>query len=267
VQEAPQRPSFPHWTESATNGTAFARGARAVTATPGAYILVLGMLGFGALCRDLGFSILEAAFVTGAIFQLPGMVAFVDELGRSASIGAAAIAIMLTAIRLLPMTVVLQPYLRGSTLPRWVDFYGAHFVAITSWVEALRRLPELPDRLRMPFYIGFGTTLCSLTMVATAIGYQVSGSVPTVVSGALLFLTPVYFATSLLSTATGVGDKLSLAIGAALGPVFFALAPGFDLVLTGLIGGTAAYFISRRIRASASSAPSADKNRHRSDQS
>ena len=253
----------PPWTAGATQAQAVRRGMLATLSTPGAYILIFGMLGFGALTRDLGFSIYEAAFITGAIFQLPGMVAFVDELGRGAPIAVTALAVLLTAIRLLPMTVVLQPFVRGSGWPRWAEFYGAHFVAITSWVEALRRLPELPTRLRLPFYIGFGTTLCTFTIIATVIGYLAAGSVPPFLAAALLFLTPVYFVTSLISTASDSGDKIALVIGTVLGPVLFVLAPGFDLMLTGLIGGTAAYLLGRTMRQRTAGAPSQPTDRGR----
>jgi len=231
-----------------TQGGAFMKGAAAVLTTPGAYILVFGMLGFGALTRDLGFSLPEAAFITGAMFQLPGMVAFADELARSGSIAVTALAVVLTAVRLLPMTVVLQPFLRGSGWPRWSQFAAAHFIAITSWVEALRRLPELPDRLRLPFYVGFGLTLCTSTLVATCVGHETAGAVPPVVTGMLLFLTPVYFMTSLISTVHGICDKLALAAGTAIGPVFYLTMPGFDLLATGLIAGTGAYLVERAVR-------------------
>lgn len=239
---------LPAWTLAASRRRAFARGAFEALSTPGLIILFFAMLGFGALTHDLGISAGQALFMTAAIFQLPGQVALVDQLAHDAALGAAAFAVMLTAVRMLPMTVVLMPYLRGSGLPRIVEVLGVHFVAITAWIESLRRLPELPVRLRLPYFLGFGGTLCLSTMLATLVGHQMAGVVPPVVTAAMLFLTPVYFIVSLLATARDLGDAAPLVIGLLLGPLFYLLAPGFDLMLTGLIGGTGAYLIGRAAR-------------------
>ena len=147
-----ERPA-PDWTVDCLPQQAFLRGLRATPWTPG-LILFLAMIGFGALARDSGFSVGQAVFTTVGIFQLPGQVALVDQVARGATYFAAALAVLLTAIRLLPMTVVLMPYLRGSELPRWLEYAAAHFVAITAWVEALRRLPPLPPHVRLPYFLG-----------------------------------------------------------------------------------------------------------------
>lgn len=234
---------------SRTSAHAFIDGMRAALATPGVYILILAMMGFGALARDLGFTAFEAAAITALVFQLPGQVALVDEAARGAAWTITAIAVLLTAIRLLPMSVVLMPYLRGSSAPRWAEMLATHFVAITSWVEALRRLPERPASERLPNFVGFGATVCTACTAATVVGHLALAAVPPMLAAVLLFLTPVYFVTSLISTAHTVDDRWALAIGVVLGPTVFLVLPGFDLLLTGLFGGTAAWLIGRRERA------------------
>ena len=223
-------------------------GVTAAIATPGVYILIFAMLGFGALARDLGFSAFEAAAITALVFQLPGQVALVDEAARGATGAVIAIAVVLTAIRLLPMSAVLMPYLRGSSAPWWAEMLATHFVAITSWVEALRRLPERPSADRLPFFVGFGATVCAASTVATLVGHLALAALPPLVAAVLLFLMPVYFITSLISTAVAFDDRAALVIGTVLGPLFFLLAPGLDLLLTGLLGGTLAWWIGRRSR-------------------
>ncbi|MEL7544975.1 MAG: AzlC family ABC transporter permease, partial [Pseudomonadota bacterium] len=114
-------PRAPSWTETATPQDAFLQGLRATPLTPG-IILFCAMIGFGAFARDAGFSLAQSLFITATIFQLPGQVALVDQTGRGAAALAVAFAVLLTAIRLLPMTVVLMPYLRGAPLPRVAEY-------------------------------------------------------------------------------------------------------------------------------------------------
>jgi len=208
-------------------------------------ILFFAMIGFGALARDAGLSAGQAVFMTVGIFQLPGQVALVDQIARDATLAAAAFAVLLTAIRLLPMTVVLIPWLSGSGLPRWMEYAGSHFVAVTAWVESLNRLPPLPQAVRLPYYLGFASVLCSSTVLATLAGYHLAGQVPSNLGAALLFLTPIYFVLSLIATAASLADRLAIALGVVLGPMFFIFMPGLDLLATGLAGGTLAYLIGR----------------------
>jgi hypothetical protein len=57
---------------------------------------------------------------------------------------------------------------------------------------------------------------------------------------------PVYFLLSLLATSQSRMDVLALAIGCALAPVLYLVAPGFDLLATGLVGGTLAFLLGGR---------------------
>ncbi len=102
---------------------AFVRGLREFPVVPGV-ILLSAVMGFGALARDLGVDLGVAVFSTAAIFALPAQVTLLTEQAHGASLLASAIAVMLTSTRLLPMAVVLSPYLRGSSLPRWALIPG-----------------------------------------------------------------------------------------------------------------------------------------------
>lgn len=234
----------PAWTVDCTPRRAFAQGLRTTPWTPG-FILFCAMIGFGALARDAGFSMGHGMFMSAGIFQLPGQVALVDQVARDASFIGAALAVVFTAIRLLPMTVVVMPYLRGSGLPRWMEYAASHFIAITAWVEALQRLPRLPPHVRLPYFLGFSIVLCLSTVVATMLGYFLAAELPPLLGAALLFLTPIYFILSLIAAAMSLADRLAIVFGVILGPVFFLLIPGLDLLGTGLIGGTLAYLIGR----------------------
>jgi hypothetical protein len=70
--------------------------------------------------------------------------------------------------------------------------------------------------------------------------------VPAAVSATLLFLTPIYFLLSLMATSRARIDRLAIGLGCALAPVLYVAAPGFDLLATGLLGGTLAFLLRGR---------------------
>ena len=100
-------------------------------------------MGYGALAHDAGFELGQTLLISASFYALPAQVIFVDQMARGASLAAAAFAVTLTAVRLLPMTVSMMPYLRDPELPRCVVFPIAHFMAVTSWIEGNRVLPGL----------------------------------------------------------------------------------------------------------------------------
>jgi predicted branched-subunit amino acid permease len=204
-------------------------------------ILFAGAAGFGALARDAGLSLFNAVFMMGVFFALPAQVVMMDQLARGGSILAGAFAVALTAIRLLPMTVALMPLLKGDK-SSWRQVLAVHFIAVTAWIEGMRRLPTIPQPLRLAYFIGLGTSFVGATLAGAAFGFLLAGAVPSILAAALLFMTPVYFFVSLLATARGGVDYIALALGSMLGPVFYVLVPGFDLLLGGIVGGTVAYF-------------------------
>jgi predicted branched-subunit amino acid permease len=153
--------------------------------------------------------------------------------------------VTLTAVRLLPMTVAIMPLLREDRTPLWQQLLVSHFVAVSVWVEAMRRMPELERPERIPFCFGMATVLLPSVVTAALAGHIAAGAVPPVLSAGLMFLTPIYFLLSTLAAARERIDLLAIGAGLVLGPVFFLYAPGFDLLLTGLIGGTLAFGVDR----------------------
>lgn len=220
---------------------AFWRGVAVAGTTPG-IILCASAAGYGALARDAGFSLWNSLFVMGVFFALPAQVVMLDQIARGASLAAGALAVSLTGLRLLPMCVLLMPLLKGprATRPRYL--LAAHFIAVTAWMEGWRRLPKLPAHLRLEHFIGIGTGLLIATLIGTFAGYEIAGNVAPIVAAVLLLLTPIYFLLSLAATAGTLSDKLAIVLGAIIGPPLFVLAPGFDLLLAGLIGGTIAHY-------------------------
>jgi predicted branched-subunit amino acid permease len=225
---------------------AFGRGLGLVLSVPAGLLFGAG-LGFGALARDGGFSFAQTAFITAGMFALPNQVVLVDQLARNETLLAAAFAVALAALRLLPMTVTVVPLLKGRRRrPLLLEAIAVHFVAVTPWVESQRHLPGLPADLRLAFYLGLGLAFWHAMLAGAMAGYGLAGSVPAAVSATLLFLTPIYFLLSLMATSRARIDRLAIGLGCALAPVLYVAAPGFDLLATGLLGGTLAFLLRGR---------------------
>ena len=100
---------------------AFARGLSVVVSIP-ALLLASAGVGFGALARDGGLSIWHTVFITGTMFALPNQVVLVDQLARNETLLAAAFAVALAALRMLPMTATkwtARTRSRGRRRPAW----------------------------------------------------------------------------------------------------------------------------------------------------
>jgi len=226
---------------------AFARGLGLVVSVPAALLFAAG-LGFGALARDGGFSIAHTAFITGSMFALPNQVVLVDQLARNEGLLAVAFAVGLAALRLLPMAVTIVPLLKDGRSRPALTVVAVHFIAVTPWIESQRRLPSVPAGVRLATHLGLGFAFWATMMAGTMAGYTLAGSVPATVSATLLFLTPIYFLLSLLATARVGMDLLAIGLGCALASVLYVLTPGFDLLATGIIGGTVAFLLRGRRR-------------------
>jgi predicted branched-subunit amino acid permease len=225
---------------------AFARGLVVALSAP-ALVLFSTAMGFGALTRDLGFTIGHALFMSVMMYALPAQVVLIDQIARGAAFTAAAFAVTLTAVRLLPMSITLFALIRDGPRIRPVHILASHLMAITVWLEGSRRLPLLPHDLRLPHFFGIGFAMFCSTALGSVVGFMIAGLLPAAVSAALLFMTPVYFLLSLLVGANKRMDWLAIAAGCLLGPLLFVILPGPDLMLTGLVGGTGAYLLSKRI--------------------
>jgi len=138
-----------------------------------------------------------------------------------------------------------MPILRAPRTGKLHQILLAHFCAITIWVESMHRLPQMPRGERVPYYWGFCTVLVSTNLVATIVGYEAAALLSLELAAGLLFLTPLYFVLSMLRASDTLADRLALLFGFALGPLVYVTMPGFELVLSGLVGGTAAYLIDR----------------------
>ena len=78
------------------------------------------------------------------IWAGPAQVLFYGGIAAGMAMPAIAVAISISSIRFLPMTMAILPMIRrpGHGLP--LQILAAHYMAVTVWSENLRRLPSVP---------------------------------------------------------------------------------------------------------------------------
>jgi predicted branched-subunit amino acid permease len=211
-----------------------------------AWIVGFSLLGVGSLARDAGHPIGAAVLSTVLIWAAPAQLILYGTLASGGLLVAAALAVALSAIRLLPMTLSIWPYLRRPGQPLWLQLLMAHFVAATSWIDATRHLPGMEPERRVPYYLGFASACMAVSATMTALGFLLVSALPAPLAAGLLCLTPLYFMISLVGSARDATDWLAIGLGIGLVPVAqLTIGKDFDLLATGLVGGTAAYLLGR----------------------
>jgi predicted branched-subunit amino acid permease len=198
-------------------------------------------VGIGALARDFGFSITWAVLSTALIWAAPAQLILLTGLGSGAALVEIALAVALSALRLLPMAVSLIPLLRAPRTGVRHLLFPAHLVTVTIWVEGLRLLPGVPREDRVAYLNGMGGVFLSVAMLFTAVGFYLAAALPTTLSAALIFLTPISFLLSLVGNSRAMVDRLAMALGLVIAPVLAAYGIGLDILWGGIIGGTLAY--------------------------
>jgi hypothetical protein len=227
--------------------TWFVAGMKGIFSLP-AMILMLSFVGFCAFTAQAGIPVEHVVFMTGMVWALPAKVILVSSILGGANLLTAFIAVTLSSIRLMPMVAALVPEIRTEKTPTWLLLFLSHFVAITAWVFAMERVQAVPREHRIAFFAGFGITLVLANMLLVAVVYRFVAEFPPIVAGCLFFLTPVYFLASIWSSARHPVIYVALAIGLIAGPLFYWLAPEFDILLAGVGGGTLAWAAERSWR-------------------
>ena len=213
------------------------------------FLLMTTMLGIGGLVRDLGFPVWAGTLSTLLVWAGPAQVILFGAIGTGASLPAIAFAVALSSARFLPMTVSLMPLIRKGGLGILPSLLSAHFVAMTTWVEGQRLLPDVPPAVRFPFFIGYGIVLILCAALATHAGYYLYTALPVALAAAFLFTTPLFFTAAMIAGARTLADWVALVIGFFLTAFLASYLPaGFDFLIIGGAGGTIAYAVHRSRR-------------------
>ncbi len=225
----------------------FFTGMRGIFSLP-AFILMTSYVGFSAFALESGITRGEAVAMTLGIWALPAQMILIGTMLSNAHIAASFIAVTLSSIRMMPMVASIMPEMRTKKTPLPVLLFVSHFIAITSWVFASRHLRDVPKPHRVAFFAGFGMTLTLTNTLIVGVSYGLVSQFPPVIAGALFMLTPVYFISSIWASAVQPVVKIAFVIGIVAGPTLALVAPGFDVLIAGIGGGTVAYLIDRHRR-------------------
>lgn len=224
--------------------TALPHGMRAAIGVPG-LVMAASFIGFGALVRGLEVGLLTGVLSTPLIWALPGQVVFVNMYAQGAGLAAIALGVTLTAVRLLPMVVLVISKVRLDGGSRLALYALSHFIAVTIWRVAEDGMDHEPRPRRLPWLMGAGLALMASMIFMTCAGYVLAKVLTPLLAACLMFLTPSFFFVSLFAGAKFTMDYASIALGAVIGPAVYRFYPELDLVIAGLVGGTLAYAVTR----------------------
>ena len=227
------------------SSAAFRGAVREALGIPSA-VLAAGYVGYGAFAADTGFSLFTTLLCTLAIWALPGQLVLLEMANLGAPAFAIVTTVMLTATRFLPMTVSLMPMLRVPGRPAWHYYIGAHLLAMTGWAVSMQRCPDMPAPRRLPYFLGFSTTLFVVAALASAAGFVASDALGPTLKLGLVFMNPVYFIIVLGGDIRGRMMGAALVLGAVAGPLAYLYTPQWSVLVAGLGGGTLAFLLTRR---------------------
>ena len=206
-----------------------------------ALVLFGTFIGIGAFAHDSGFTLGWALASTLLVWAGPAQVILISTSHAGATLLESALAVTLSAIRLLPMVVSVMPMLRTPRTKMGELALSSHLVAVTVWVESFRLLPHVPRDRRISFINGLGLTLVALSMIATGLGYGLAANLPPILAAGVLALTPLTFLLSTARNAHKLVDKLALALGLALYPLVSMMQTGVDILISGVTAGSIAF--------------------------
>ena len=210
-----------------------------------AMVLFAGMVGFGAMGNTNGLSLLFTGATSFFMFALPGQVVLLEiAISGSAAI-AIALAVTLTATRFVTMTVTLFPQLHQQDRNRKL-YASVHLLAMTAWAISMREFPGMQSQYRKQYFIGLGLLCWLISIPGTILGYFLAGMVPAPITLGLIFINPLFFLLTFTDVRPWI-NRLAICFGCLLGPVFYLLDRDSSLLTTGLVAGTIAYFIDRKL--------------------
>jgi predicted branched-subunit amino acid permease len=205
--------------------------------------MAASFIGFGAFLRSVDFDLLTGLATVPLIWALPGQVVFIDSIHKGLGLAATSLAVSITAVRLMPLTVLVLAQTRVKGAARWPELIAAHFVAITLWLLSNLKIEKVPHRRRLPWLMGLGGTLCGSMVVFSTVGYFLADRLPLPLAASLVFFTPAFFLVSLLSGIRWRFEYAALVLGAIIAPLTYRIAPEFDLFIAGIAGGSLAYMV------------------------
>ena len=208
-------------------------------------MLIASMTGFGSLARETGLTLGMAISTTAGVWGLPGQIALVEMHTAGVSAVFVALAVSLANARFLPMAVSFIPLMRGGLRRFGWMYLLVQLLSINSWAAGLKAFPDIAVPMRPRYFIVFALICMTAGLIGTATGYFAVEALNPAIALGLIFLNPLFFTVMLAATKQRAG-VIALLIGVPLGPVLHLLSPEWGLLATGLIGGSAAFWLYQR---------------------
>ena len=219
-------------------------GVRAAFAMP-FWMVLASMMGFGSMVRDSGLDVGIALGASLGIWGLPGQVAMTELYAIGAPLIAILAASSMANMRFMPMAVVMMPLFNGDERARRWRYALAHMMSINIWTLTMHQAPKVALMDRLPLYLGFSSAVMSGGAIGTVLGFVLAGTMPHYVAVSLVFLSPAYFV-FVFSSVRQRNCVFAVVIGAVMGPMMHLISPDWGVVVTGVLAGTAAFYLDRR---------------------
>ena len=179
------------------------------------------------------------------MFALPGQVVLMEMVTTGSSVLAIALAVTLTSTRFVTMTVTLFPQLHEKD--RNPSLYAhVHLLAMTAWAVSMKEFTSIESKHRLSYFIGLGLLCWLISLPGTVLGYFLAGLVPTAVTLGLVFINPLFFLLTFTEVKPWV-NRIAIGLGCVLGPIFTLMDRDTSLLSAGLIAGTIAYLVDRKL--------------------
>lgn len=198
---------------------------------------------YGTQSRVADFSFLEHFLSTSVFYAMPAMLAMVEGTIRNADLFSIALAVFIINIRLIPMTMAIVPSIRSKS--EWKNILSIHFVAMTTWITYLKWHLDIDKKRKTKFYFSLAVALWVIANAMGAMGYFVAGLVGQKLLTAFIFSNPLYFLCLLLEQTKKKDIFLAIGLGSILMPISYYFFPDAAVLITGFMGGTLAFLISR----------------------
>jgi predicted branched-subunit amino acid permease len=211
---------------------------RAALAAP-AIALAATFVAFGAACAAAGVGLAWTLACGLLVFGMPGQLVLLQAGGGVAAVPAA----LFANSRFLPMAIAIAPLFgpwRGRTL------LAAPFIAVTPWAAGLRALPAIAVERRLSWFLAFGLACFAASAAGMVAGHALGGLLEGGAQAALVFVNPLYFALLIALDLRWPKPRAAALCGMAAALPCLWLPPGVALLAAGLLGGSVAFWITRR---------------------
>ena len=223
---------------------AFWSGMRDAAGAP-AMVLFAGMVGFGAMGRTNGVDGWFTTLSSLLMFALPGQVVLMEMVITGSSVLAIALAVTLTSTRFVTMTVTLFPQLHDKDRNRNL-YASVHLLAMTAWAVSMKEFSSIEAKHRLSYFVGLGLLCWLISVPGTILGYFLAGLVPAPVTLGLVFINPLFFLLTFTEVKPWI-NRMAIGLGCLFAPILTILDRDTSLLTTGVLAGTIAYLIDRKL--------------------